>query len=188
MNVKIIKASRALKENKLLAYPTEAVFGLGCLASSTQAIKNLRQVKNRAPHKGFIVLCSSVEQLNRCFPSLNLNSAQLQKISSQQNHPTTWIVPARTTLGKHRALLCGANKTVAIRISNHPSVKALCESAGPVLSSSANMPGSKPAKELLKVRKIFRNNIDHYLNEALGEANSPSQIIDLISGEILRSA
>ncbi len=188
MNLKRQQACRALMAGKLLAYPTEAVYGLGCLASDEQALKKLRQVKKRAAHKGFIVLVHSLEQLQHHFPQLKLTPAQIETLRSPQAHPTTWVIPVSTGFSVHQTLLLGSNRSLAIRISEHPTVQALCQKAGPLVSTSANKAGERPAQDMLRLRKTFGKRIDFYLNEKTGNAKSPSQIIDLASGEILRSA
>src|SRR5690606_11526531 len=110
---------------------------------------------------------------------------QLERLEQKQSHPTTWLLPYGR---QRRPLLSGNNNRLAIRITQHPVARILCERCGPIVSSSANPAGIKTPKTLLKIRKYFRNNVDLYLNESLGDAGSPSQIIDLTSGEIIRSA
>ena len=182
------KTIETLKAGGLIAYPTEAVYGLGCLANDQQALKKLRTVKNRSANKGFIVLCASVAQLQQFYPDLALDADQFKIIQREQAHPTTWLISFRRRFKSNHHLLLGHNKSLAVRISTHPSVQALCLAAGPIVSSSANIAGAKPAKDMLHLRKQFRSQIDHYLQEPLGNAPSPSQIIDLDNGQIIRSA
>lgn len=188
MTYSLQKTIQALKAGGLIAYPTEAVYGLGCLANNQQALKKLRSVKNRSANKGFIVLCASVEQLQLYYPDLALSADQLKLIQSTHTHPTTWLIPFKKRLKSNHRLLLGHNKSLAVRISTHPSVLAICLAVGPIVSSSANIAGATPAKSMLQLRKQFRLKIQHYVNEPLGNAKSPSQIIDLDNGQIIRSA
>ncbi len=181
----IKQASEAIQQGKILAYPTEAVFGLGCDAKNPRALERLRNVKQRASHKGFIVLVSSVDQLARHFPELDIDEVGKEKLLSPQDHPTTWIIQAKQALDPQ---LSGHNTSLAVRISDHPIVKELCKLAGPIVSSSANIEGQEPAKELMGIKQVFGEQIDFYLDGPLGNATSPSQIIDLNRGEIIRSA
>jgi len=183
------KVTRDLKAGELIAYPTEAVFGIGCDALNVTALKKLRASKNRTRHKGFIVICSSVEQLKKSFPNLQLTTKQWGQLTQQQNHPTTWLIP----IGQHvktspNRYLVGNNRTLAVRITEHPLAKALCEEfGGPIVSSSANKAGARPAKKLIQVRKNFRSKIKNYVNGALGSSLEPSQIIDIKTGKVVRA-
>ncbi len=185
----IKKACRNLKAGELIAYPTEAVFGLGCDALNTRALKKLRAIKNRTRHKGFIVICSSVEQLKKSFPNINLTKQQWGQLTQKQNHPTTWLLPIEHNVKQSRnRYLIGNNITLAVRITEHPVAKALCESFdGPIVSSSANKAGARPAKKLIQVRKNFRNKIKNYVTGALGDSFEPSQIIDIKTGKVIRA-
>lgn len=185
MNIKTQQACRTLDAGKLLVYPTESVFGLGCLANNKQALKRLRHIKRRERYKGFIVLCASTKQLRQSFPEIRLSPKHLSKLDEKQKHPTTWLVPYKKHLNP---LLVGNNNRIAVRITRHPVAKTLCQQCGPLVSSSANPAGIKTPETLLKVRKQFRWQVDFYLNESLGKSRSPSQIIDLLSGQVIRSA
>jgi len=185
VNLKLQQASRVLNQGGLLVYPTESVFGLGCLAKNEVALEKLRNIKRRQSQKGLIVLCSSVEQLKQSFPQIQLDQSQSELLQSNQPHPTTWLIPYPK---KHFPLLVGNNNSIAIRITKHPEALALCKKCGPIISSSANIAGQRTPDSLLKARKTFGTQVDFYLNAALGNSRTPSQIIDLLSGEIIRSA
>lgn len=185
MDLKTQQACRTLNAGKLLVYPTESVFGLGCLANNKQALKRLRRIKRREPYKGFIVLCASTKQLRQHFPEIRLSPQQLAKLNVAQQHPTTWLLPYKKHLNPW---LVGNNNSLAVRITGHPVARTLCQQCGPLVSSSANPAGVKTPETLLQVRKQFRWRVDFYLNKSLGKSRSPSQIIDLLSGELIRSA
>ena len=185
MSATLKQVCQALIEGKLVVYPTESVFGLGCQALNNEALIKLRKVKQRSKHKGFIVLCASLDQLTQNFPQLNIEQDQIKRMQQQQGHPTTWLVSCDETLNP---LLVGNNSKLAVRITHHPIAKALCESVGPIISSSANVEGEQTVKNLELIRARFLNDVDVYLDEELGNSQSPSQIIDLDNGEIIRSA
>jgi L-threonylcarbamoyladenylate synthase len=185
MNFKIRQACHVLKEGKLLVYPTESVFGVGCLANNDDALIHLRSVKGRSSAKGFIVLCASMAQLQNSFPELELDQKAQSRLVEPQKHPTTWLIPFSKPLNP---LLVGNNHSLAVRITQHPVAKVLCESCGPIVSSSANPAGMAAPKTLLQAKKQLGDTVDFYLNESLGEAKKTSQIIDLRSGEIVRRA
>lgn len=189
MNYALQQAIQTLKVGKLLAYPTEAVFGLGCVANNAKALKKLRQIKGRSPHKGFIILCASVEQLQKYYPALALSDEHIERMKTVQPHPTTWLIPFKKSVApKTAGLLIGNNHSIAVRIPQHPLALALCQQIGPLVSSSANMPRAIPAKKIMIVRKNFRAKIDYYLSGETNFASSPSQIVDIQTGRIIRAA
>ena len=168
-----------------MVYPTESVFGIGCLALDQNALKRLRHVKRREAHKGFIVLCASFEQMLSSFPEICLSAEQKALLKAKQGHPTTWLIPYPKNKA---ALILGNNHKLAIRITDHPIAKKLCEECGPIVSSSANPAGVKTPSSLLKIRHLFQSQVDFYLNEKLGGVKKTSQIIDLVNGEVIRAA
>ena len=79
-------------------------------------------------------------------------------------------------------------ETVAVRVSGHPVVNALCTAwGGPLVSSSANRAGAQAPRESFQVRRYFGGRLDYILPGAVGRSARPSVIRDLASGRILRS-
>lgn len=183
------KAARVIRDGGLVAYPTEAVWGLGCNATDDQAVQKLRQLKRRQQHKGFIVLFADISQVQSYLPHLD-NKALIN--IQDQKEPTTWLVPNTHDYKRgHKPCfskaVVGFNSTVAIRLSSHPSVVALSTlSACPIISSSANQTGFLPLRHLLAIKKAFRQNVNYYLDGKLGGYQKASQIIDLATGRVLR--
>jgi len=74
-----------------------------------------------------------------------------------------------------------------VRVSAHPGVRALCEAfGGPLVSTSANRAGARPALHAFQVRRYFGDGIDYLLPGRLGASDRPSTIRDLASGHIIR--
>ena len=164
----------------VIAYPTESVFGLGCDPLDQIAVYKILQLKQRPVEKGMILIASNLEQLQ---PFLSTEQT-LDKLLKPQTIPTSWLVkPSNLTpdwiTGKHPKL--------AVRITQHPIAQALCARLGyPLVSTSANPASLPPARNLLKLRHYFADNIDYCVSGDVGKANKPSQIIDLESGQIVR--
>jgi L-threonylcarbamoyladenylate synthase len=97
--------------------------------------------------------------------------------------PVTWILPTKTNLP---AWITGGRNTVAVRVSNHPTVQALCTACGhAIISTSANPSGQPPAKSCAQVAQYFQHQVD-CLDGALGNLSQPTQIIDAQTGLVLR--
>ncbi|MGB5323974.1 MAG: Sua5/YciO/YrdC/YwlC family protein [Pseudomonadales bacterium] len=172
----------ALGRGELIAYPTEAVWGLGCDPYNEEAVASLLAIKRRPAAKGLILVAADASQLAPL--RAGLTDAQWRKLVATTRQPTTWLVPNNGTLP---LWICGAHDNVAVRLSSHPVIAALCAGFGePIVSTSANPTGLPPARNELSARRYFRNGIAAYVAGATGGAKQPSRIIDLCSGERLR--
>ncbi|WP_197723378.1 L-threonylcarbamoyladenylate synthase [Thiomicrorhabdus aquaedulcis] len=165
----------------VVAYPTESVFGLGCDPFNEAAVQKLFHVKQREHTKGLILIAATVEQIA---PYVLLhNQAWQQAVLATWPGPVTWILPTKTHLPNW---ITGGRDTVAVRVSSHPTVQALCLACGHALiSTSANPSGQPPAKSCAQVEAYFQNQIN-CLDGALGNLSKPTQIIDAQTGHILR--
>jgi len=99
--------------------------------------------------------------------------------------PITWVLPKKLGVP---SWLSGQNKGIAVRISAHPIVSALCKKTGILLSTSANPTGQRPAKNASQVRNYFGNSVDFIYPGITEGAQQPTEIRDAISGRILRKA
>lgn len=175
----IRKAAHLILQGGIIAYPTEAVYGIGCDPYQPDSVLHLLELKNRPIEKGLILVGSSLQQFDDFIEPLTKEQQSLIK----DNPTTTWLVPA-----KHAPVwLRGEHNTLAIRLSTHPLIVALCNETGQALiSTSANPAGKKPAKNNLQVRQYFQQ-LDIILNSETGTLNRPTEIRNLIDQSIIRS-
>lgn len=179
----VTQAANSLLNGEVLAYPTEAVWGLGCDPENKAATLRLLQIKNRPVAKGLILVAGSVEQIVDLLDPLT--PSQRKRMLATWPGPNTWLVPDYNQLIP--GWIKGEHDSVAVRVSAHPLVVALClRFGGPLVSTSANKAGQRPAKTALQVVKHMGREIDGMLHGRLGEGAKPSRIIDLLSGQILR--
>ncbi|QIB65664.1 L-threonylcarbamoyladenylate synthase [Kineobactrum salinum] len=176
-------AVRALAQGGVLACPTEAVWGLSCDPDNPEAVSRLLELKQRPLEKGLILVAASAAQLQPLLAPLT--EAQRSKLSLSWPGPTTWLVPHG---GRLPPWVHGDHDTVALRVSAHPVVAALCHAwGGPLVSTSANPAGCKPATTAFQVRRYFRQQLDYIVPGAVGTAARPSVIRDLLTDRIIRS-
>lgn len=180
----IARAVRALDDGGVIAYPTEAVWGLGCDPLDEAAVLRLLALKQRDWRKGMILVAADMVQLA---PYLHgLDAQQQQTLRDSWPGPTTWLVPNN---GMAPDWITGGRDTLAVRVSNHPLVTALCRAfGGPVVSTSANPAGNRPARSALTVRRYFLTQLDDILPGAVGGQRQPTQIRNLLTGETVRPA
>lgn len=173
----------ALKDGAIIAYPTEAVYGLGCDPGNEQALQRLIRLKQRSPEQGLILIAASQSQL---LPFACVDQAkQADQIRSGWPGHRTWVVHARRDVSKS---LTGGRDTIAVRVTAHPDCIQLCQAfGGALVSTSANPAGESPSRTPKQVEHYFGNRIAGVLEGSVGEQERPSEIRDGDSGEILRS-
>ena len=175
-------AASILRTGGIVAYPTEAVYGLGCDPRNTQALQRLLEVKQRDPHKGLILIAASFEQLAPYLLELDDNTRA--RILPTWPGPVTWLLPARDDVS---SLLRGAHHTLAVRVTAHPLAAALCRAfGGALVSSSANRSNAPPARTAQQVRADLGTDVDALLEGAVGTLANPTEIRDGATGALLR--
>lgn len=176
------KAVYALREGDVIAYPTEAVWGLGCDPNNQAAVMKLLEIKQRSVAKGLILVAANIDQLSHFFG--DLTAMQYQLLEANWPGFKTFIVPASENVP---VWIKGDFKSVALRVSAHPLVRELCLAfGGPLVSTSANRAGQLPAQSLNQVVDAFPHELAFVLPGDLGDADKPSPIIDIESGLVLR--
>ncbi|MCG8380099.1 MAG: Sua5/YciO/YrdC/YwlC family protein, partial [Proteobacteria bacterium] len=164
-----MQAVGVCKEGGIIAYPTEAVFGLGCLPVYEHAVRRILKLKYRSVKKGLIVVASEIEQLESYVEFSSISD--ISDIKSSWPGPVTWLIP----VSKYTpSWLTGSHESLAVRVSAHPVVRLLCEKLGPIVSTSANPQGAIPARTSQRVRSYFRNNIDYICPGRIAGAANPT--------------
>lgn len=177
----IEKAARVLHAGGIIAYPTEGVFGLGCLPHDFAAVDRLLSIKGRSRQAGLILVAADIELLAQWIAP---DAIEQQRLAEQPVTPTTWIVTAAPATPDW---LTGGRDTLAIRISSHPVVAALSFAVNSALvSTSANRSGHRPAKTTLQARHWLGNQLDYVVSGATGGATGPSRIVVAHSGQVIR--
>lgn len=171
-----------LRQGGVIACATEAVWGLSCDPANEDAVARLLALKARPVEKGLILVAADQSQVG--FLLSGLSAQQRQTLSDSWPGPATWLLPHRDLVP---AWVTGAHATVAVRVSSHPVVSQLCEAwGGPLVSTSANPAGARPAREAYQVRRYFGDSLDYLLPGRVGAAARPTAIRDLCSGQIIR--
>ena len=133
----IADAIAALRKGGVIAYPTEGVWGLGCVPRDDAATMRLLALKQREVGKGLILIAAAEAQLAPFIDMDALASDQRDAVRASWPGANTWIVPASADAP---AWITGDHDGIAVRVSAHPVVVALCEGfGGALVSTSANI-------------------------------------------------
>lgn len=177
------RAARCLLAGGVVAYPTEAVYGLGCLPLDLGAVARIIEIKGRSAGKGLILIASELALLE---PFVELPDAPRRaEILASWPGPVTWVLRA---LPGVPALLTGGRPTLAVRLTAHPEARYLSSRTGSALvSTSANRAGHRPARTPLEVRTRLGQAVDFVCGGRVGNRERPTTIRDGATGRVLRA-
>ncbi|MBK6962044.1 MAG: L-threonylcarbamoyladenylate synthase [Gammaproteobacteria bacterium] len=175
-------AATLLRAGGVVAYPTEAVWGLGCDPGNPAALARVLALKGRDPGKGLILIAAELAMLR---PFLRgLDHRLIARMAATWPGPVTWLIPDN---GVALPAVTGGRGTLAVRVSAHPVAAALSHAfGGPIVSTSANPQGLPPATRLPEVKAYFGAGVDYYTPGRVGARRRPSEIRDLMSGAVVR--
>jgi len=176
-------AVTAMRNGGVIAYPTEAVFGLGCDPDNHAALAALLALKQRPASKGLILIAAELTQL---LPYIaEVDAALQQRALDTWPGPVTWLFPC----AKHiDPLLRGEHQTIAVRVTAHPLARQLCLALGKaIVSTSANLSGHAPARTVVEVQAQFSDRLAAIVAGQVDLGAKPSEIRDLVSNKIIRS-
>lgn len=166
----------------MIAYPTEAVYGLGTDPDDERAVGRILSLKQRPAHKGLILIGADLAALRPYLAPLS--RADEARLTASWPGPISWLAPAAADAP---GLITGGSDRIAVRVPGHALARDLCAAwGGALVSTSANRAGKSPLRTGLAVRLAFGHQLDHVITAPVGGADRPSEIRDLVSGELLR--
>lgn len=174
----------SFKKGATIAYPTEAVFGLGCDPENEMAVMSLLNLKKRPIEKGLILIAGELSQLQGFIDLEALCESRRAEIVNSWPGPITWLLPKSAYAKDY---LTGGSDLIAVRVSAHPAVVGLCKHLNSaVVSTSANITGVPPAKTIEQVKDQFGQRVTYVLGDVGGQQN-PTQIRNGLTGESIRA-
>jgi L-threonylcarbamoyladenylate synthase len=175
------RAARILRGGGVIAYPTEAVYGLGCDPGCRQAVERILRIKGRPMSAGFILIGADLEQFTGW---IALHPGERHRLLTHTTQPITWIVTAGP---KAQRWLTGGRRSIAVRITRHALAAALCQAVGgPIVSTSANRHGRPPARSALATRHRLGHQLDMIVPGATSGLGKPTEIRDASTGAVIR--
>jgi tRNA threonylcarbamoyl adenosine modification protein (Sua5/YciO/YrdC/YwlC family) len=151
-------AAAALRDGKVVAVPTDTVYGLAADPSRPRAIERLFALKERPTEVALPVLVDGREQVRSvCGP---LGRAAEHLADRYWPGPLTLVVPRRRSFTADLGGPPSARQTVGVRWPDHPATQDLCRQLGPLAVTSANRHGAPPASRARQVGDIFAGEED----------------------------
>ena len=173
-------AAEVLLSGGVIAYPTEGVYGLGCLPDEDAAVERVLHMKQRAAGKGLILIAAAAEQLDGWIDL----PARRSLPEPDPAYPITWIVPPGPFV---HSLLRGDNVGIAVRLTTNAIAQSLCNVVdSPLVSTSANLSGGPTARNCYVLRRQFMQRVDYIVPGDCGPVDGPSEIREFLTGKVLR--
>lgn len=177
-------ALAALRSGGVVAYPTEAVYGLGCDPRDARACERLFALKQRPRAQGVLLIGADLDQVLTYVDTAAVPAAALARAEATWPGPYTWVFPAGPAAP---GWVRGEHAGIALRVTAHPLAAELCRRFGAALvSTSANRHGQPPARSAAQVHAAFGDDLDAVLDGPLGGRTQPTEIRDVLSGAVLR--
>lgn len=173
-------AACRMRQGGVIAYPTEGVWGLGCDPADAAAVRRLLAIKQRPVQKGLILIAADEAQLAPFIDMTALTEEQRDRVHASWPGPATWIVPASAAAP---AWISGAHSGIAVRVSAHAPVVALCRAfGGALVSTSANRAGHPAPTCRTELDPALLALIDGCLSGETAGSGRPTPIRDARTG------
>jgi L-threonylcarbamoyladenylate synthase len=178
-------AAAILRSGGVVTYPTEGVWGLGCDPFDEAAVRRLLALKQREVDKGVILVAATADVFDPLLDWDGLPAGRREAVLASWPGPHTWVVPATRRVP---AWITGRHDSVAVRVSAHPVVAALCTAfAGPLVSTSANRAGAPPPRRRVDLDPELLAQTDGWVAGETGVLAAPTPIRDARTGAVLRA-
>jgi L-threonylcarbamoyladenylate synthase len=164
---RIASAIESLKRGGVGVLPTDTLYGLVGQALNKSAVAKIKRLKKRSVGKPFIILISSLKDLEKFNVKLSPEGQKvLQKI---------WPGPVSVAV----------TSKLSFRLPKNKFLVELIKKTGPLVAPSANPEGLPPAKTIAEARNYFGDKIDFYLSASKKLSSQPSTLISLKKGKVL---
>lgn len=182
MRPALIHAADALLAGGVIAYPTEGVFGLGCMPDDQRALIRLLSIKGRSPSKGLILIAADATMFEDW-----VDASDLERLpAAEPSRPITWIARPGPRVG---SLLRGEHPGIAVRLTGNRTAADVTRAVdSPITSTSANVSTRPVVRNQFQLRRTFGRRVDYIVPGDCGPATGPSEIRVLETGKTLRPA
>ncbi len=180
----VAQAVALLRDDGLIAYPTDSCYALGCRLDSPTGPDRIRRIRGLDDRHDFTLVCADVAQLGQY---VHLDNAAFRSLKASTPGPYTFVLKASKEVP--RRATNARRKTVGVRIPDHPVPRALLRELGsPLLSSTLLLPGhEQPMTDGWSIRE----ELDHVVDAVLDSGDcgtEPTTVVDWSQGwpEVVR--
>ena len=179
----IDKTLEVLNRGGVILYPTDTVWGLGCDATNSEAVRRIYEIKRRADSKSMLCLCDAVGRVDYYFDRVPEIAWDLWKVADK---PLTLILPRARNVAPE---LIAADGTMGMRITHEQVSQTICARLKrPLVSTSANISGEPTARCFADISQEIKDAVDYIvpLRQQETENPAPSGIIMVGDGGLVK--
>ncbi|WP_158824893.1 L-threonylcarbamoyladenylate synthase [Mucilaginibacter lacusdianchii] len=153
------KALKVIQEGGIILYPTDTIWGIGCDATNTEAIKKIYQLKQRDEAKSMIILLDTENKLESYVQDVPAIAFDLIEFAE---NPLTLVMPKAKNLS---SALIGPDGSIGIRVSKHPFCQQLVQRLRkPLVSTSANISGQPSPQNFSQISPEIMDGVDYVVD------------------------
>jgi len=171
------RGQQILLTGGVITFPTDTVYGLGCLVTEASSIDRLFEIKGRDTNKAIAVLIGNIDHLNRVTVELGENARRLAE--SFWPGALTLVVPRNPQLPTNLS----PQPTIGVRMPNHAFAQALLQSTGPLATTSANISGLPSPVTAQDVLNQLKDRVDLVLDGGACPGGVPSTVVNCVGPE-----
>jgi L-threonylcarbamoyladenylate synthase len=179
----IQRACKIMREGGIILYPTDTIWGIGCDASNSDAVRKIYRLKQRSDSKSMLVLIDSNAKLNYYVPDIPDVAYDMMELSEK---PLTIIYDGARNLSPE---LIAEDGSIGIRVTKESFSHDLCKAfKGAIVSTSANVSGQPSPQNYSEISKDIIDNVDFVVSYRQDEVgvSRPSSIIKLGKGGLVK--
>ncbi|MGP8078182.1 MAG: L-threonylcarbamoyladenylate synthase [Thermoplasmata archaeon] len=186
MGPSLDRAVRALGSGQLVVYPTDTLLGLAARAADPEAVARLVRAKARPGAQPLSAAVSSVDEIE---PLGRLSRTARQFVRRHLPGPYTILLRPTSAARRLLAPAVAGGRTIGLRVPDHPVARELARRAGPIVATSANRHGARPARTVAEAERAFGREVRVYLAARPPPTGRPSELVDFTgtrAGRVVR--
>lgn len=170
-----------IKQDGIVVFPTETVYGIGGNALSEEVIKKIYNIKKRPQDKALNILVKNKEEIERYAYISNIIERKI--IDNFMPGPITIILKKKKS--EISDLLTANNDTIGIRIPDNNIIKRILEECNlPLAAPSANISGKPSSIKLEDIKEDFDNKVEAFIDGGICKQSMSSTIVKVIDGKV----
>ncbi len=173
------KLDKQTLKGKIVAFPTDTVYGVGALIDDEDAIEKIYELKKRDLQKPLAILAGKIEDI---LPYVEAPSKRVQEMMKTYWPGALTIILKKSHLASDK--LTRGLSTIGFRIPNEPDALTFLQKVGPVATTSINLSGKKPLNDAKIIDETFGDKIDFLYSKEVASSNISSTVIDCTTDEI----
>ena len=172
----VAKALKVVQDGGIILYPTDTIWGIGCDATNTDAIKKIYQLKQRDEAKSMIILLDTENRLESYIKEVPPVAYELIEYAE---NPLTLVMPGAKNISP---AIISEDGSVGIRVARHDFCQQLIQRLRkPLVSTSANISGKPSPQNFGQIDQEIIDGVDYVidLEQYSAELKKPSTIMRL---------